>query len=68
MTLTPHVISRPPLTAEDLKSFEVGGEASPTLFEVPSLPSPPVTPRAPEPFKIEPIRPPVPQPSPTPQP
>lgn len=68
MTLTPHVVSRPPLTAEDLKSFEVGGEASPTLFEVPALPSAPISPRAPEPFKIEPIRPPVPQPSPTPQP
>ncbi len=68
MTLTPHVVSRPELTADDLKSFEVGGEPSPTLFEVPTLPSTAPAPRTPEPLKIEPIRPPQAQPSPTPQP
>ena len=35
MTLTPHVIRRSDILERDLRSFLVGGEASPFLFEVP---------------------------------
>jgi general secretion pathway protein D len=72
MTLTPHVLRRPEITEEDLRSFLVGGEPSPFVFEptppqplrpTPSEPSP----KAPEePPRIEPIRPPSPTPSPNP--
>jgi general secretion pathway protein D len=64
MTLTPHVLKRPTFTAEELRSFQLGqGEASPLLFDVPSLPS--ATPlQPPAPPRIEPIRPPSPAPSP----
>jgi general secretion pathway protein D len=67
MTLTPHVVERPQLTEEDLRSFQLGSEVSPLLFEVPAIP--PVTPPAPraEPPRIEPIRPPTPAPTPTPK-
>jgi general secretion pathway protein D len=59
MTLTPHVIRRPEITEEDLRSFVVGGEASPFVFEAPA-PSQPATPsRQAEPPRIEPIRPPA---------
>ena len=60
MTLTPHVVRRPMLTEEDLRSFQLGGEASPLLFEVPSTPAPPglAPPREP---RIEPIKPPPPK-------
>ena len=60
MTLTPHVVRRPLLTEEDLRSFQIGGEASPLLFEVPSTPAPPAfqLPREP---RIEPIKPPTPK-------
>jgi general secretion pathway protein D len=72
MTLTPHVVRRPEITEEDLRSFLVGGEPSPFVFE----PTAPATPRpapsepsekAPEePPRIQPIRPPSPTPSPYP--
>jgi hypothetical protein len=58
MTLTPHVVRRPLLTEEDLRSFQLGGEASPLLFEVPSTPVAPLP--APREPRIEPIRPPPP--------
>ena len=65
MTLTPHIVRRSEITEEDLRSFPLGGETSPLLFEVPGIP--PVTPPPrPEPPRIEPIRPPAPSPSPTP--
>ncbi len=66
MTLTPHVIRRSNVVERDLRSFLVGGEASPFLFEVPGqAPSPglPVRPEAP---RIEPIRPPAATPPPNP--
>jgi general secretion pathway protein D len=71
MTLTPHVLRRPSITEEDLRSFLVGGEAAPQLFEVPPRPATPATPPAeeaapPEPPRIEPIRPPQPVPPPSP--
>ena len=61
MTMTPHVVRRPSITEQDLRSFSVGGEAAPLLFEVPGVP--PVVPapaRTVDPPRIEPIRPPVP--------
>ena len=77
MTLTPHVLRRPQITEEDLRSFLVGGDASPLLFDVPprpastagpparTTPSPPEVAPAP---RIEPIRPPQPVPPPAPPP
>ena len=67
MTLTPRIVRRTPLSEEDLRSFAVGGETSPLLFEVPAIPTPPA-PARPEPPRIEPIRPPAPTPTPTPPP
>lgn len=68
MTLTPHVVFRPSFTADDLRSFEVGGEPSPLLFEVPgATPSPAASKRF-TPPRIEPVRPPVPAPTPSPSP
>jgi general secretion pathway protein D len=65
MTLTPHVIRRPDITEEDLRSFRVGGEPSPFVFEAPApAPTPSPSPAPAEP-RIEPIRPPVPTPAPT---
>jgi general secretion pathway protein D len=67
MTMTPHVVRRPSITEQDLRSFSVGGEAAPLLFEVPGVP--PIVPapaRTVEPPRIEPIRPPVPTPTPVP--
>jgi general secretion pathway protein D len=68
MTLTPRVLDRPHYDLEDLRSFEVGGEASPLLFEVPSAPQQP----APGPGGLTrtpgPIRPPTAEPTPTPTP
>jgi general secretion pathway protein D len=67
MTLTPHVVRRPSLTEEDLRSFQLGGEASPLLFEIPSTPAaPPGAPSLIEP-KVEPIRPPAPKDQPPPR-
>lgn len=64
MTLTPHVIRRTEIEERDLRSFLVGGEASPFLFEVPAqqpAPAPGARTDAP---RIEPIRPPSAQPPP----
>ncbi len=67
MTLTPHIVRQTTLTEEDLRSFSVGTESSPLLFEVPSIPQvPPPAVRAPESPRPEPIRPPAPVPSPSP--
>jgi general secretion pathway protein D len=68
MTLTPRIVRRTPLSEEDLRSFAVGGETSPLLFEVPAIPSLTAPPRAEPPPRIEPIRPPAPSPTPTPPP
>jgi general secretion pathway protein D len=59
MTLTPHVIRRTEIDEQDLRSFLVGGEASPFVFETPpaATPAPPPA-QAPERPRIEPIRPP----------
>jgi general secretion pathway protein D len=67
MTLTPHVIRRTEIDENDLRSFLVGGESSPFLFETP----PPTAPAAPAPARptaprIEPIRPPSGTPNPNP--
>ena len=69
MTLTPHILRKTKFTEEDLRSFSLGSETSPLLFEVPGIP-PVTTPRpeaTPSP-RIEPIRPPSPIPTPTPPP
>jgi general secretion pathway protein D len=65
MTLTPHIVRRPEITEADLRSFLVGGEASPLLFDTapkPPTPVPDATPRNQPsgPPRIEPIRPPEP--------
>jgi general secretion pathway protein D len=76
MTLSPRIVFRPELTEADMKSFSVGSESSPLLFEVPPA-SQPVQPIAPPQspmvlptpsLRPEPIRPPVIVPTPTPQP
>ena len=60
MTLTPHIIRRSDIDERDLRSFLVGGEASPFLFEVPAQqPAAPPQQGRPEPTRIEPIRPPA---------
>jgi general secretion pathway protein D len=69
MTLTPHIIRKTKFSEEDLRSFSLGSETSPLLFEVPGIPQI-TTPRpeaSPSP-RIEPIRPPSPIPTPTPPP
>jgi hypothetical protein len=67
MTLTPHVIRRTEIGEEDLRSFLVGGESSPFLFETPPAATPAATPaRPPEAPRIEPIRPPSASPPQTP--
>lgn len=64
MTLTPHVIRRAEITEQDLRSFRVGGEVSPFVFEAtPPVATPAPTPSPSEP-RIEPIRPPAPTPPP----
>jgi general secretion pathway protein D len=71
LTLTPRVVRRSQLRAEDLRSFVLGAgdSGSPLLFEAPSLPGAPAGPgergSAPRP---EPIRPPAPAPAPSPSP
>jgi len=67
MTLTPHIVSRADIKEEELRSFLVGGENSPLLFETPPSNLPATPPRA-EPPRVEPIRPPATPPSPTPPP
>jgi general secretion pathway protein D len=69
MTLTPHILRKTKFSEEDLRSFSLGSETSPLLFEVPGIP--PITSPRPEPTpspRIEPIRPPSPIPTPTPTP
>jgi len=61
MTLTPHIIRRSDIAERDLRSFLVGGEASPFLFEVPAQGPGAPAPR-PDAPRIEPIRPPTTQP------
>jgi general secretion pathway protein D len=63
MTLTPHLIRRTQIDEQDLRSFLVGGEPSPFVYEAPP-PATPATPpaQAPERPRIEPIRPPSPTP------
>jgi general secretion pathway protein D len=73
MTLTPRIVHRPEFSLEDLKSFSVGSESSPLLFEVPATPPPSATPVPPpgiiQPLRPEPVRPPAPPaPLPTPTP
>ena len=68
MTLTPHIVRRTAFTEDDLRSFSLGGETSPLLFEIPGLPGAPGAPRAPEGPRPEPIRPPDTAPSPLPSP
>jgi general secretion pathway protein D len=59
MTLTPHIIRRTEITEADLRSFLLGGEASPFLFDVPPAAAPAASPQRPaEQPRIEPIRPP----------
>lgn len=74
MTLTPHVVRGPSIQEQDLRSFQIGGEAGSLTFETPTYvaPSPAPSPRAETP-RIEPVRPPAPvpglvnpQPSPSP--
>jgi general secretion pathway protein D len=60
MTLTPHILRRSDIDERDLRSFLVGGEASPFLFEVPAQqPGQPSPQGRPDPPRIEPIRPPA---------
>ena len=69
MTLTPHIVRRAALTEQDLRSFSLGGETSPLLFEIPGIPtSPAAPPKAPEGPRAEPIRPPAATPAPSPSP
>jgi general secretion pathway protein D len=65
LTITPHVVSRPEIKEDELRSFLVGGESSPLLFETPPA-APAATPPRTEPPRVEPIRPPT-NPPPTPQ-
>ena len=68
MTLTPHIIRRTEIDEQDLRSFLVGGDASPFLFETPPAATPAAPPaQAPERPRVEPIRPPSATP-PTPNP
>jgi hypothetical protein len=55
-------------TEDDLRSFSLGGEGSPLLFEVPAIPSLPGAPKVQESPRTEPIRPPAAAPSPVPSP
>jgi general secretion pathway protein D len=68
MTLSPRIVYKPEFSEADLKSFSVGSESSPLLFEVPPS-AQPVNPPAPAPLptpapRPEPIRAPVPTPTP----
>lgn len=61
LTLTPHVVRRPQLSEEDLRSFVLGSSDSggPLLFEAPSLPaSGGLAGRPEDSHSVEPIRPP----------
>ena len=58
MTLTPHVIRRAEISEEDLRSFVVGGDVSPFVFETPPATTPATAPLRPAEPRVEPIRPP----------
>lgn len=71
MTISPRLIYKPEFSETDLKSFSVGSDSSPLLFEAPPSTPPAPVPPSPGPFasptpglRPEPIRPPVPQPTP----
>ena len=71
LTISPRIIYAPVFSETDLKSFSVGSETSPLLFEIPpaQLQAPPPGPLpvpTPGVLRPEPIRPPAAQPSPTP--
>jgi len=69
MTISPRILFKPQFSEKDLKSFSVGSDASPLLFEVPAATPAPVAPPVPTPtpgLRPEPIRPPLPQPTPRP--
>ncbi|HET8644987.1 MAG TPA: secretin N-terminal domain-containing protein, partial [Vicinamibacteria bacterium] len=69
MTMTPHIVRRLELTEEDLRSFSLGSESAPVLFEVPAIPPSAPSPRPDGAPRVEPIRPPaVASPSPLPTP
>jgi general secretion pathway protein D len=66
MTLTPHVVRRTDISEDDLRSFLVGGESSPFVFDVPPSTAPSQqAPRQPETPRVEPIRPPSATPGPS---
>ena len=68
-TWTPHIVRRTVYTEDDLRSFSLGGEGTPLLFEVPAMPIIPGAPKLQEAPRTEPIRPPAaPAPSPSPSP
>ncbi|HVO10409.1 MAG TPA: secretin N-terminal domain-containing protein [Vicinamibacteria bacterium] len=63
MTLTPHVVRRTDITEQDLRSFPLGGESSPFVFDSSPPPVTPTQPSGPRPSeppapRVEPIRPP----------
>lgn len=69
MTMTPHIVRRVELSEEDLRSFSMGTESAPVLFDAPAVPIAVPTPRPDASPRVEPIRPPaVPSPSPLPTP
>ena len=73
MTLSPRIVFKPQFSETDLKSFSVGSESSPLLFEVPPVLQSPTAPAGPillptPPLRPEPIRAPVAVPTPTPHP
>ena len=74
MTLSPRILYKPEFSESDMKSFSVGSDSSPLLFEVPPAVQPVMPPQAPPVLlptpmpRPEPIRPPVPAPTPTPHP
>jgi general secretion pathway protein D len=68
LTLTPHIVMRPNITVDDLRSFQLQSETPPLLFEVPAIPPANNTQRpspSTDPGRTEPIRPPAPTPTPT---
>ena len=73
MTLSPRILYKPVFSETDMKSFSVGSDSSPLLFEVPPAVQPVMPPPAPvqtppQSLRPEPIRAPVPAPTPTPHP
>jgi hypothetical protein len=73
MTLSPRILYKPTFSETDMKSFSVGSDSSPLLFEVPPAVQPVMPPQGPvllptPSLRPEPIRAPVPAPTPTPHP